>query len=429
MIETQLRQRAHRYPLRVYMRATVATLVATTVGLTVGASGAAANPLLHQTGPYWSELDVRDYSNAVPAPGTLVDSSQLDPAVKIADSGYGYRIAYSTTDHRGEAALSTASVHVPPGTPPPGGWPVIAWGHGTTGIGDTCAPSTQPANATRSVTANYPGYWLRQGFAVVATDYVGLSTPGIHPYLHAEAAANSVIDSVRSAHGLNLRLSRSWVAIGHSQGGAAALSAAHHEPRVAGSDQRSDFRGAVALAPATHVEDFLDLAAPLPQAIAGNDTGYLMYILAGMRDTYPDLDIDGYLTARGRSLLNSSLDLCSSELAAEASGLRLDTLFSQPMRDMPGFVDAAFDYMALPEQGYNTPLLIAQGLDDSLPPNRPIALADRIAVSGSFIALRTYDGVDHNGVLEASLSDVQRFVEALFTSAPERTLRASGFGG
>ena len=32
-------------------------------------------------------------------------------------------------------------VAIPPGVPPKGGWPVIAFGHGTTGVLDKCAPS------------------------------------------------------------------------------------------------------------------------------------------------------------------------------------------------------------------------------------------------------------------------------------------------
>ena len=36
---------------------------------------------------------------------------------------------------------SRASVSVPKGKPPKGGWPVITWAHGTTGVADICAPS------------------------------------------------------------------------------------------------------------------------------------------------------------------------------------------------------------------------------------------------------------------------------------------------
>ncbi len=71
-------------------------------------------------------------------------------------------------------------VFVPQGTPPEGGWPVLSWAHGTVGLGDACAPSRNPRSQRD---ANYLGHWLSQGYAVVATDYIGLGTPGVHPYL------------------------------------------------------------------------------------------------------------------------------------------------------------------------------------------------------------------------------------------------------
>src|SRR3712207_9525068 len=40
--------------------------------------------------------------------------------------------------------------------------------------------------------------WLAAGYAVTATDYEGLATPGPHPYLNGEAVADDWIDIVRS---------------------------------------------------------------------------------------------------------------------------------------------------------------------------------------------------------------------------------------
>ena len=41
----------------------------------------------------------------------------------------------------GEPVLATGVVLVPSGEPPAGGWPVIAWAHGTAGVARVCAPS------------------------------------------------------------------------------------------------------------------------------------------------------------------------------------------------------------------------------------------------------------------------------------------------
>ena len=46
----------------------------------------------------------------------------------------------SKSPQRDQVAVS-GSVAVPKGKAPKGGWPVITWAHGTTGLADSCAPS------------------------------------------------------------------------------------------------------------------------------------------------------------------------------------------------------------------------------------------------------------------------------------------------
>jgi hypothetical protein len=60
---------------------------------------------------------------------------------------------------------------------------VVTWGHGTTGIGDGCAPTRY--DNPQDVTTIDPllQRWIGAGYAVVRTDYEGLGTPGTHPYL------------------------------------------------------------------------------------------------------------------------------------------------------------------------------------------------------------------------------------------------------
>ena len=53
--------------------------------------------------------------------------------------------------------------------------------------------------------------------------YEGLGTPGTHAYLHCNSEANGIIDAVRAAQQLGLKLSNKWMVVGQSQGGQAAL--------------------------------------------------------------------------------------------------------------------------------------------------------------------------------------------------------------
>lgn len=129
----------------------------------------------------------------------------------------------------GKNVAVSGSVAVPKGRAPKGGWPVITWAHGTTGLADSCAPT---------VNGDLTAYihpllqtWLKKGWAVVRTDYEGLGTPGsVHPYLIGKSEGQGVLDIVRAARQLDPRIGRKVVISGHSQGGQAALLG--REPRA-----------------------------------------------------------------------------------------------------------------------------------------------------------------------------------------------------
>lgn len=65
------------------------------------------------------------------------------------------------------------------------------------------------------------------------SDYQGSGTKGPHPYLNGDAAGRNVLDIVRAARQLHNTdpshpvLSAQFATVGHSQGGQAALFAAH----------------------------------------------------------------------------------------------------------------------------------------------------------------------------------------------------------
>src|SRR3954467_6050403 len=70
-----------------------------------------------------------------------------------------------------------------------------------------------------------PSSWLKAGFAVVATDYQGLGTPGGHPYLATKPEGYSVLDSVRAVRDRNGLGDRALL-VGQSQGAGAAFATA-----------------------------------------------------------------------------------------------------------------------------------------------------------------------------------------------------------
>jgi len=132
-----------------------------------------------------------------------------------------YRVLYRSTGLDNKPILVSGVVIVPPGDPPPGGRPIVAWAHPTSGAVPPCAPSLaiflfEQIQGLRS--------FVRDGYVVAATDYPGLGTARPHPYLVGTSEARAVIDSVRVAAQLpGAGGGKKFVVWGHSQGGHAAL--------------------------------------------------------------------------------------------------------------------------------------------------------------------------------------------------------------
>jgi acetyl esterase/lipase len=157
-------------------------------------------------------------SDAAGPPGTLVRQEPMEGAPLGASA---YRVLYRSTGFEGEPIFVSGVVIVPRGPPPPGGRPIVAWAHPTSGIVPRCAPSLaififQQIQGLRPL--------VEQGYVVAATDYPGLGTPGPHPYLVGVSEARAVIDAVRVARKMpNAGDGSRFTVWGHSQGGQAAL--------------------------------------------------------------------------------------------------------------------------------------------------------------------------------------------------------------
>src|SRR4051812_23688017 len=56
--------------------------------------------------------------------------------------GYGaLRVMYHSRDAENRDRAVTGTIYYPTDRPPPGGWPVVSWAHGTSGLSSSCAPS------------------------------------------------------------------------------------------------------------------------------------------------------------------------------------------------------------------------------------------------------------------------------------------------
>ena len=167
--------------------------------------------------------------------------------------GDSFRILYRSTDPSGRPIPVSGAIYIPNGPAPAGGRNIIAWAHPTSGVMPTCAPSLMPD--VGGMMWNLPNM-ITQGYIVVATDYPGLGTDGIHPYLIGESEARSVLDSVRAARDMpNTGASNRFAVWGHSQGGHAALYTGEVAARYA---PELKLVGVAAAAPATYLVELFD---------------------------------------------------------------------------------------------------------------------------------------------------------------------------
>ena len=208
-------------------------------------------------------------------------------------------MTYKMQGITGKETQATALVFTPKTEPPAGGWPIVAWAHGTVGVGDDCAPSRNklfvPGGILPDVhTQKMIDMFVKDGYVVVAPDYEGLGEPSeqeIHPFLNLKSAAYSITDAVvATKNWLGNKASNKWAVAGVSQGGHAALGAAQYAARA-----NMDYKGAVAFAPANNlemIESLSDMAVaqrrPFNQVL---DYSFLdtltAYMAAGMKSLYP----------------------------------------------------------------------------------------------------------------------------------------------
>ncbi|WP_345443152.1 lipase family protein [Actinoallomurus vinaceus] len=337
------------------------------------------------------------------APGTLIRSEPI-----AAPAGaHGWRILYHSRSTAGRDIAVSGSVFVPAAVPPAGGRPVVAWAHGTTGLGDSCAPSTDP-QALGGI-EDGPAL-LAAGDAIVSTDYEGLGTPGPHPYLVGPSEGRSVLDAVRAAaHLPGARIGRSVVVFGHSQGAHAALFAGGLAASYA-----PDLRllGVAAAAPPI---DLTTLARHVTQLDYG--TGYLVMMAAGYSAADPSARLDSITTPAGRAGLSVIEDGCGDDVIEAYSGLSARAVFARDPRTTPPWSTGLVrdGVSALPR---NVPVLVMQGgRDPIIPADVTKAAVRRMCGRGSVVAYRVYPHAYHN-VVPSAASDLNAWITARFHGAP-----------
>jgi pimeloyl-ACP methyl ester carboxylesterase len=270
------------------------------------AAATAATPAL--PGPF----DDSFYLPPSPLPsGNAGDVIRWRPSVPLLNlaNANAWQVMYLSTDARGQRNAVTGTVLVPKAVDPAAA-PIVGFAVGTQGPAFKCTPSKA---VERGTLYDQPAVdkLITNGYAVALTDYEGYSPTTTPTYITGQSEGPAVIDSVRAAQRLpaaGLSASAKVVFQGYSQGGGAAMWAAEKQPSYA--PELNLVGVAAGGVPG-------DLNAVAAQLDGGIGFGFLAFAAIGLDAAYPELDLDSYLNATGRTeLAKAKQEACVVELLA-----------------------------------------------------------------------------------------------------------------
>jgi pimeloyl-ACP methyl ester carboxylesterase len=341
------------------------------------------------------------------APGTILRFETMNAPFPESQA---WRVLYTSTGINGETIAVSGMVFAPAGPIPPGGRPVVSWAHPTTGIDDQCAPSRSPKPYD-----DVQGLadFLNLGWVVVATDYQGLGTDGMHPYLVGASEAQGTIDIVRAARNLNeTGASSNYFVFGHSQGGQAALFAGQMASTYAPELQ---LLGVAAAAPA-------GLLVPLFQADKNTAAGAVLgsYAVVSWSDifgydeaTVVKPTLSGRVHAVSEKCVVGGSRLSDIELGINDLILKGRMWAADPATTAPWSNQFALNTAA--QSPITTPLLLTQGTADKIitPSTTAELTAMYVAMGNNQATEQVMDGVDHMKAGKASVPYVVPFFQRL----------------
>lgn len=347
--------------------------------------------------------DFYSLPDAVPPgePGRVVRLQALEVPQGIR----GWRVLYHSRAVDGRDIVVSGLVFAPdaPYAPAEGAGtrPVIAWAHGSVGLGDKCAPSKYPeALIGQPVLREL----LARGYVVAATDYEGLGTPGPHPWLVGQSEGRSVLDIVRAAARIpEAAAGERFIALGASQGGGAALFAGELAGEYA---KELKLLGVVAAAPAAELE----LLALIPDGNLVGASGFVVMGAFGFYAAYPNLPLEEILESNVISDRQGIESLCQGEIERRFRGVSLERILMQS----PGAVSEWAAAVAQNSPGKRptpAPVLLVHGdRDQVVPVEVSRLLLGRLCGLGVEAETRVYAGIGHLGIMDASGADVLKWI-------------------
>lgn len=312
--------------------------------------------------------------------GNSPQAQEIEP---LSGAARAVRLRHPVRSTDGFDTVAVTELLVPEGTPPAGGWPVIVHGHGTNGLGPLTTPEHRPRPPEEN---DYLSGLLAEGWAVVAPDY--LIVNGIHSYLDGPDEALAMVGGLQAARQHDPSLGRRWVSSGGSQGGHAALWAAHRAPELA---PELELAGVVPLCPATHLEFVFGLLGPrTPQGIARAIGVPLLMVAAAAEVVRPGLRVTDSFTAAGVEVLHGIRELEIFQIIDLVNGLDVPSLLREPPRRGP-LARHLRERLRVPA-GIRGPVRVLHGWrDTSVPLPLSLGLVAELRLRGNAAGVRVVD--------------------------------------
>lgn len=312
-------------------------------------------------------------------PGELITADAFDTAEPFK----AWRLSYHSRGADNRDIAVTGLLVTPNRPPPPGGFPLITWGHPTTGTADACAPSRRGV-----ASLPFPEEVVEAGWAIVATDYEGLGTADPHPYLVGASEGHTMLDAARAASQVDAGVTASSPVViwGFSQGGHAAAFAAELAPAYAPD---LAIAGAVIAAPVSDVAHFARRAEGRADQI-----GVLVTIVGSFAKTYPRLDPATVFTPEVVGQLGELEQRCIGDINTFFNRPVATTL-AAPATGQPEFARRFAENQA-GQVDPRVPVLVLQGdRDDIVDPADTRAFVDRWCSLGATVRTVVKPDVGH----------------------------------
>ena len=334
-------------------------------------------------------------------PGDLIRSENFD-GYAVPPGAVATRILYGTKTSGGDLAVSSGVVIVPPGEAPKEGWPVIAWAHGTSGANRKCAISL---TAMGFAMYRIPNVHLKNGYAIVATDYAGLGSDSAVAYMDRIGNAWDVIYSVKAAQKAVPSLGQKWIALGHSAGahsmrGVAELQVEMNDPSYLGIVSLSGFQNS---------------RAPM-LSIARKDPQLAIFICISVKARYPDFDYSDVLTDKGLEFYEQVRTRCQGPGFGPPgpSPVKGSEAFKKDW-DLNPYIDKYFKMDESGRERYKGPALVLVGeKEESHTLKNDPAVAQRMCQQGVQVILKIIPDANHVSLLGLAIEDQTKWIADRF---------------